>query len=96
MPAYRAPVGSIHSVSEALDNPQTRARGVVERVDHPTAGEISIIDHPLNYTNADSGFSRPPPLLGEHTDSILRALGYDGDDIERLKSSGAIPDRDEG
>jgi len=88
------PVGPIHSVSEALDNPQTRARDVVKRLDHPTAGEVPVIDHPLNYTNAESGFSRPPPLLGEHTDAILRDLGYDEEAIDELRASGAIPEHE--
>jgi len=88
------PVGPIHSVSDALDNPQTRARGTVTRIDHPTAGEIPVIEHPLNFANAESGFERPPPLLGEHTEAILRELGYDDADVDRLKGEGAIPNRD--
>ena len=89
------PVGPIHSVAEALDNPQSRARGAVQQFEHPTAGEVPVVEHPLNFANADSGFEHPPPLLGEHTDSILAELGYDDEAIERLKSSGAVPNRDD-
>jgi len=88
------PVGPIHSVDEALSNPQIDARGVVGEVEHPTAGTIPTIEHPLNFRNATSGFRSPPPLLGEDTEAVLRELGYDDERIAALVEAGAIPDRD--
>ena len=88
---HQLPVAPIHTVDEALDNPQTEARGVVDSVEHPTAGTIPTIEHPLNFQNAVSGFRDAPPLLGEDTEAVLRELGYDDERIEALTDAGAIP-----
>ena len=88
------PVAPVYDVPKALDNEQTEARDVIREVDHPALGTVPVIEHPINYENATAGFDGAPPLLGEDTEAILQELGYDGDDIERLREEGAIPDRD--
>jgi len=88
------PVAPVYDVPTALDNEQTEARDVIREVDHPALGTVPVIEHPINYENATAGFDGAPPLLGEDTEAILQELGYDGDDIERLREEGAIPDRD--
>jgi len=87
------PVGPINSVGQALDNPQVEARGVIGSVEHPTAGTIPTLEHPLNFEHSTSGFHSPPPLLGEDTEAVLRELGYDDEQIDALIDAGAIPDR---
>jgi succinate--hydroxymethylglutarate CoA-transferase len=86
------PVGPVHNIDEALDNEQVAARNVISSVEHPVAGEIPVIEHPLNFANADAGFDEAPPLLGEDTQELLRRAGYDDADIERLREEGGIPD----
>ncbi|MFC6838016.1 CaiB/BaiF CoA transferase family protein [Halomarina ordinaria] len=88
------PVGPVYEVGEALDNEQVNARGVVRTLEHPAAGEMPVIEHPLNFTSAESGFEEAPPLLGEDTESVLRAAGYDDHDIEALREADGIPDRE--
>ncbi|MGZ0745823.1 CaiB/BaiF CoA transferase family protein [Haloparvum sp. AD34] len=85
------PVGPVFDVDEALNNEQVEARGVVQHVEHPAAGEIPVLEHPLNYDEASSGFEDAPPLLGEDTVDILRALNYDEDRIARMQEEGVIP-----
>ena len=85
------PVGPVHSVDEALANEQTKARDVVSSIHHPAVGDIPVIDHPLNYDNASTGFDGPPPLLGEHTMAILQDIGYSKEEIKGLIEDGAIP-----
>jgi crotonobetainyl-CoA:carnitine CoA-transferase CaiB-like acyl-CoA transferase len=86
------PVGPVYDVPTALDNEQTRAREVVREVDHPALGTVPVIEHPLNFERADSGFEDPPPLLGEDTEAVLRELGYDATEVAALREAGAIPD----
>ena len=86
------PVGPVYDVATALDNEQTEARGVIREMEHPALGTVPVIEHPLNYEHATAGFEEAPPLLGEDTEAILDGLGYDGEDIERLREEGAIPD----
>ncbi|MFB6109119.1 MAG: CaiB/BaiF CoA transferase family protein [Haloplanus sp.] len=86
------PVGPVYDVPTALDNEQTEARGVVREIDHPALGTVPVIEHPLNYENADAGFDGAPPLLGEDTEAVLSELGYDEERIAELRDEGAIPD----
>jgi len=86
------PVGPVFDVEEALHNEQVEARGVMDTVEHAAAGEIPVIEHPLNYENAGHGFDSGPPLLGEDTEPVLEALGYDAEEIERFRRNGVIPD----
>lgn len=83
------PAAPVQGVADALDNPQIRARGVVTEVENDGT-KIPVIDHPLNFEHASSGFESPPPDLGQHTREILREAGYDDDDIDRLRADGAL------
>jgi crotonobetainyl-CoA:carnitine CoA-transferase CaiB-like acyl-CoA transferase len=87
------PVGPVNTVNEALESEQTEARGVIREIDHPTAGTVKVIEHPLNFRNLDPGFDGAPPLLGEDTEAVLSELGYGQDDIDALRAAGGIPDR---
>jgi crotonobetainyl-CoA:carnitine CoA-transferase CaiB-like acyl-CoA transferase len=87
------PVGPVNTVDEALSNEQTEARGVMDEVEHPTAGTVPVIEHPLRFRNLDPGFEGPPPLLGEDTEAVLSDLGYDADDIAALREAGGIPEK---
>ena len=87
------PAGPVLPVREALYNEQSEARGVMRELEHPAVGPIPVIEHPLNFERAETGFRSAPPLLGEDTERVLRAAGYGDDDISRLKSAGAIPNR---
>jgi len=86
------PVAPVYDVPTALDNEQTEARGVIREIEHPALGTVPVIEHPINYENATAGFDGAPPLLGEDTEAILDGLGYDSEDIDRLREEGAIPD----
>lgn len=86
------PVGPVLDVDEALDNEQTKARGVVDKVEHPTLGTIPVIEHPLNFERAESGFDDAPPRLGEDTETVLKEAGYSTEEIEKLRERGAVPD----
>ncbi len=86
------PVGPVFDVNEALDNEQVRARGILDSIEHSAAGEIPVIEHPLNYESADSGFDQAPPLLGEDTMTVLKAIGYNDDRIDELAEKGVIPE----
>lgn len=85
------PVGPVFDVEEALTNEQIEAREVVELMQHPAVGEIPVINHPLNYESSKSGFTSPPPLLGEDTEEILREIGYTDEQILDLRERNVIP-----
>jgi len=90
------PAGPVYSVEEALHNPQVDARGVITEIEHPELGEIPVIEHPLNFENADSGFESAPPLLGEHNRDVFRDLGYTEAELDELEAVGAFGDGEGG
>lgn len=80
--------GTVNDVAGALTEPQTRARGLVLENEHAQYGRYEHVRGPLPMQGRD----RPgaAPLLGEHTDDVLRALGYSLERITALRLAGAI------
>ncbi len=87
---HQLPVSPVLSVGDALNHPQTQARGSVLKMDHPVSGEIDVINLPLKYQKSESGFETPPPTLGQHTDDVLTSLGYDAAQIEAFRRQSVI------
>jgi crotonobetainyl-CoA:carnitine CoA-transferase CaiB-like acyl-CoA transferase len=71
--------------------PQVKARGVRIEVDHPVAGKLPMVASPMRFSGTPLEHKRPPPLLGEHTEEVLRELlGKGAGELARLRASGAI------
>lgn len=66
------PCGRINSVAQALAAPHAIARGMVTSVEHPTAGNVKMLGIPFRFSDTPAGIRRAPPLLGQHTEAILR------------------------
>jgi crotonobetainyl-CoA:carnitine CoA-transferase CaiB-like acyl-CoA transferase len=89
--AYDVPHAPVLGVLEALAHPQALAREMVVTADHSTAGTIRMTGRPIKFDGARQPPLMPPPVLGEHTTTVLRQLlGYSDDDIERLLHDGVI------
>jgi crotonobetainyl-CoA:carnitine CoA-transferase CaiB-like acyl-CoA transferase len=84
------PAGAINTVDQALAHPQVVARDMVLTTEHPTAGTLRMPGSPLKLSRHSTSVRRPPPMLGEHTDDVLRELGYSPDDIGALHRDGVV------
>ncbi|MCS7127585.1 MAG: CoA transferase [Thaumarchaeota archaeon] len=84
------PVAPVRSVREALTDPYVDERGMVERVRHPTLGEVALLAFPVVVSGLRPRVRSPPPTLGQHTGEVLRSLGYTEVEIEALRREGAV------
>lgn len=84
------PCGPVNDIADVFANPQVQARGMVARVAHPHAGELALVGSPLKLSATPVEPWRAPPLLGQHTDEVLREAGYRDDEIATLRGCGAI------
>jgi formyl-CoA transferase len=94
---YDIPCGPILSMKEIAEDESLRKTGTVVEVDHPTRGKYLTVGNPIKLSDSISDVKRSP-LLGEHTDEILKdVLGFKANEIAELKSSGALtPPKKEG
>jgi formyl-CoA transferase len=84
------PVGPINSLDEVFSDPVVRHLGLIAEVDHPTAGRVRAPGIPVRLSGTPASVRTSPPLLGEHTDQVLRELGYSDAEIAALRRDGAI------
>lgn len=85
------PAGAILSPQQAIDNPQVTAMGLLQEVDFPgMVRPAPVAGLPLHFSRSPTGIRSAPPRLGEHSDEILRELGFDDDERIRLRESGII------
>jgi formyl-CoA transferase len=84
------PAGPINSFAEALADPHYRARGMVQRFEHPVAGATETLGFASKFSATPQRIRYPSPLLGEHTDEVLADLGLDPTRISELREQGAI------
>jgi crotonobetainyl-CoA:carnitine CoA-transferase CaiB-like acyl-CoA transferase len=89
--AVGVPCGRINSVAQALGEPHTAARRMVETVEHPVIGELKLLGIPFKFSDTPASVRRAPPTLGQHTDDILaQDLGIDAKAIAQLRHDKVI------
>jgi len=87
---FDIPCGPILSMKELAEERSLRDTGTVVEVDHPARGKYLSVGNPIKMSDSVSEVTRSP-LLGEHTEEILRdVLGYGVDELAEIKGSGAI------
>jgi formyl-CoA transferase len=78
------PCGPIHDYAEVFADPHTQAREMEVAVEHPVEGTIRALGIPVKLSDTPGAIRRPAPLLGQHTEEILREAGFADSEIEAL------------
>ena len=80
----------VRSLADALEDPQTKENGML--VEARNRGEsLRMVGAPIHMSSAPFELRHTPPHLGEHSEEILKDIGYDGDAIGALREEGVIP-----
>ena len=85
--------GPINNIQQVFDDPHVQARGMKLEMDHPAVagGKVNLIASPMRFSETSVDYRRPPPMLGQHTDDILRdRLGLTAEQINGLRAEGIL------
>ncbi|HYK17291.1 MAG TPA: CoA transferase [Bryobacteraceae bacterium] len=89
--AARVPCGPVLGLYEVLDDPQVKARELLEYVEYPSASKpVPLANTAVRLSATPGGIRHRAPMLGEHTDEVLRELGYADADIARLRAAEVV------
>mgnify|MGYP001403147557 CR=1 FL=1 len=88
--ANDVPFAPVHNIEDVLDDPQVKHLETFRTLQHPTEGALTAIRRPVHIDGGRDGSDLPAPTLGEHTDQVLKELGYDDAAIAQMRKSKAI------
>ena len=89
--AAGVPCGPINDIAHALADPQVAARGLRIDLPHALSGTVPLLASPIKLSTTPPTYELPPPLLGEHTFSVLREIaGAPEAELQQLRSRGVI------
>jgi crotonobetainyl-CoA:carnitine CoA-transferase CaiB-like acyl-CoA transferase len=89
--AAGVPNGPINNLAQVFEEPQVKARGVKIELEHKAAGKLTLVASPMRFSGTPLEYRLPPPLLGEHTEEVLRdLLGKSNAEITALRAEGIL------
>lgn len=84
------PVGPINTVDKVLADPQVIARDMIVETHHPVAGAVKMAGVPIKLSETPGAVEKPAPMLGEHTDEVLKEFGFSAEEIQKLHEESAV------
>jgi len=84
------PAAPINTLDEVFSDPQVATYGFPQEVEHPNMGKMKLVGNAVDMSRTPPSIDRPPPVLGEHTETVLAAIGYDQKTIDALREKEAI------
>ena len=82
--------GPVLYIEEAMEDPQLKSRQMIMEKEHPVLGKIKQLGNPLKLSDTPAQFKKYCPMPGEHTDEVLREMGYSGTQVEELRKGKAV------
>jgi crotonobetainyl-CoA:carnitine CoA-transferase CaiB-like acyl-CoA transferase len=80
----------VNDYEQVFADPAVRHLEPVLEMEHPQAGTVRVLKHPIRYSSGEPELRRTPPAAGQDTEEVLTELGYASEDIQRLRDAGAI------
>ncbi len=80
----RVPAGPILNVGEMHRDLQAQAREMIVEKVHPTAGPVKTLGLPVKFSHTPGGIRFPAPRLGQHTEEVLKEIGYSQEEVARI------------
>ncbi len=84
------PCGPINNFEQVFSMPIVKEREMLVKMDHPTIGELPLVGSPLKMSATPIEYRLPPPLMGEHTNEVLKWLGFSDGQIVEYRSRGVL------
>ncbi len=89
--AAGVPSGPINDIAQVFAEPQVKARGVKMELEHPVAGKVPLVASPMRFSGTQLEYRRAPPVLGQHTEEILKGLlAKSAAEIADLRAAGVV------
>ncbi len=88
--AAGVPAGPILDYGQVFADPHVRHREMAVEVEHPRAGRSRVLGIPVKLSSTPGSIRRPAPTLGQHTDEVLKELGYDAAAVANLKARNIV------
>jgi len=89
--AAGVPNGPIYDIAQVFAEPHVQARGVKIELEHPTAGKVPLVSSPMRFSGTPLEYRQAPPVLGQHTDAVLKGLlGKSDAEIAELRAAGIL------
>ena len=88
LPKEDVPCGPVYELNEVFEDPQILHRKMIVEVEYPAVGKVKQLGTPLRFSETPCEMRSPPPRLGEHTEQILRWLGYGEGEILDMREKG--------
>ena len=84
------PCSPLNNLEEVFNDPQVKQYGFPVEVEHPKMGKMPLIGSGVQLSRTPPTIKTAPPILGEHTDEILRSISYDEQTIRKLRTDGVV------
>jgi len=75
----------VNSLEETFEDVAVKHIAPVLEFDHPRAGRVRVLKHPVQYSSGEATLRRPPPDLGQHTTEVLLEVGYTAEQLADMR-----------
>ncbi|MBI2165646.1 MAG: CoA transferase [Chloroflexi bacterium] len=84
------PSNRVNRIDDVMNDPQTHAREMVIQVPHPKIRDLKLLGIPVKLSQSPGSVRRPPPVTGQHTEEVLKELGYGDTQVKELRQKKVI------